>query len=227
MYMNCDGNWELTRNVKEDFPRPEHLLHCGEDESLMPWLADDVDSSQMLILNMGDSDPNKKDLDKLSRLMENVNNITGNDVVDPNAQIITSDGDHQLPLNPNAQVLVPDGGQPLVGHVPSGHVPWGRMPWGHIIVGQFQVPLGQNNGIQTPVTTVPHVAPTHHVAPAHPVVPAAHAEKPEKFNGSNFKRWQQKMLFYLTTLYLDRYLKEEVPLLTAESDMQTVYAADA
>ena len=35
------------------------------------------------------------------------------------------------------------------------------------------------------------------------------------------------MLCYLTTLNLDRYLKEELPLLTAESDMQTVYAADA
>ncbi|KAL8119608.1 hypothetical protein AgCh_016929 [Apium graveolens] len=81
-------------------------------------------------------------------------------------------------------------------------------------------PLGQNTGVKT------HVTPTHPVAPTHPIVPVAHAEKPEKFNGSNFKRWQQKMMFYLTTLNLDRYLKEEVPLLTAESDMQTVYATD-
>nr|GFC18144.1 putative EF-hand domain pair, reverse transcriptase, RNA-dependent DNA polymerase [Tanacetum cinerariifolium] len=35
-----------------------------------------------------------------------------------------------------------------------------------------------------------------------------HAEKPEKFNGQNFKRWQQKMFFYLTTLNLMRFLKE-------------------
>ncbi|GJZ52085.1 retrovirus-related pol polyprotein from transposon TNT 1-94 [Tanacetum coccineum] len=33
---------------------------------------------------------------------------------------------------------------------------------------------------------------------------ANHAEKPEKFNGQNFKRWQQKMFFYLTTLGLAR-----------------------
>ncbi|GJX64038.1 zinc finger, CCHC-type containing protein [Tanacetum coccineum] len=38
-----------------------------------------------------------------------------------------------------------------------------------------------------------------------------HAERPEKFNGQNFKRWQQKMFFYLTTLCLARFLKETVP----------------
>jgi hypothetical protein len=29
-----------------------------------------------------------------------------------------------------------------------------------------------------------------------------HDDKSKKFNGLNFKRWQQKMLFYLTTLNL-------------------------
>lgn len=38
-----------------------------------------------------------------------------------------------------------------------------------------------------------------------------HAEKPKKFNGQNFKRWQQKMFFYLTTLNLARFLKENPP----------------
>ena len=33
----------------------------------------------------------------------------------------------------------------------------------------------------------------------------SHGEKPEKFNGTNFKRWQQKMLFYLTTLNLAHF----------------------
>ncbi|KAF3616047.1 putative phosphoserine aminotransferase, chloroplastic-like [Capsicum annuum] len=32
----------------------------------------------------------------------------------------------------------------------------------------------------------------------------APAEKPEKFAGIDFKRWQQKMFFYLTTLFLQR-----------------------
>ncbi|GJS42867.1 retrovirus-related pol polyprotein from transposon TNT 1-94 [Tanacetum coccineum] len=40
---------------------------------------------------------------------------------------------------------------------------------------------------------------------------ANHAEKPEKFNGQNFKRWQQKIFFYLTTLNLARFLNETAP----------------
>lgn len=38
-----------------------------------------------------------------------------------------------------------------------------------------------------------------------------HAEKPETFNGQNFKRWQQKMFFYLTTLNLAWFLKVNPP----------------
>ena len=49
------------------------------------------------------------------------------------------------------------------------------------------------------------------------VVPnqVAHApaptEKPGKFSGVDFKRWQQKMFFYLTTPSLQKFIKEEVP----------------
>ncbi|GKB74704.1 retrovirus-related pol polyprotein from transposon TNT 1-94, partial [Tanacetum coccineum] len=57
-----------------------------------------------------------------------------------------------------------------------------------------------------PATTV--VIPTS--TPATNTV-ANHAERPEKFNGQNFKRWQQKMFFYLTTLGLARFLKESAP----------------
>ena len=39
----------------------------------------------------------------------------------------------------------------------------------------------------------------------------APAEKPDKFSGVDFKRWQQKMFFYLTTLSLQKFIKEEVP----------------
>ncbi|GJX85546.1 hypothetical protein Tco_0336320 [Tanacetum coccineum] len=60
-----------------------------------------------------------------------------------------------------------------------------------------------NTQTPPPATTV--VIPTG--APATNTV-ANHAEKPEKFNGQNFKSWQQKMFFYLTTLGLARFLKE-------------------
>ncbi|GKE15073.1 pol polyprotein, partial [Tanacetum coccineum] len=40
---------------------------------------------------------------------------------------------------------------------------------------------------------------------------ANHAEKPEKFNRQNFKRWQQKTFLYLTTLNLMRFLNETAP----------------
>ncbi|XP_009354310.1 uncharacterized protein LOC103945456 [Pyrus x bretschneideri] len=39
----------------------------------------------------------------------------------------------------------------------------------------------------------------------------SHSEKPEKFKGGDFKRWQQKMLFYLTTLNLANDMCETVP----------------
>lgn len=70
-----------------------------------------------------------------------------------------------------------------------------------------------------------------HVPLVYPVVPttlvlADHVEKPEKFNGSNFTCWQQKMLFYLTTLNLSRFIKEEVPVITA-SNQRTRIVADA
>ncbi|XXG43378.1 hypothetical protein AAC387_Pa01g3429 [Persea americana] len=55
-----------------------------------------------------------------------------------------------------------------------------------------------------------------------------HGEKPEKFNGTEFKRWQQKMLFYLTTLNLARFLHEEAPAWKEdETDKQVVAAVEA
>ena len=43
------------------------------------------------------------------------------------------------------------------------------------------------------------------------LLPNPKPEKPEKFDGTEFKRWQQKMLFYLTTLQLARFLQEDPP----------------
>ena len=53
-------------------------------------------------------------------------------------------------------------------------------------------------------------------------------EKPEKFNGLNFKRWQKKMIFYLTTLNLERFLIEDVPKLNEdEHDIQVINTIEA
>ncbi|GMY25995.1 Retrovirus-related Pol polyprotein from transposon TNT 1-94 [Fagus crenata] len=58
-------------------------------------------------------------------------------------------------------------------------------------------------------------------------VPINHGEKPEKFNGTEFKRWQQKMLFYLTTLNLAKFLYEDAPTLYEnESDKQKYKTED-
>ena len=45
-----------------------------------------------------------------------------------------------------------------------------------------------NPGAQVPIPVSTAQVPTPAVT-----VPVNHAEKPEKFNGLNFKRWQQKM----------------------------------
>ena len=41
-------------------------------------------------------------------------------------------------------------------------------------------------------------------------------EKPDKFNGIDFKIWQQKMLFYLTTMNLANIIREDVPKATTD-----------
>ena len=64
--------------------------------------------------------------------------------------------------------------------------------------------------------------------PAMPMLPTSQLERPEKFRGNNFKRWQQKMLFYLTALNLTRFLKESAPVLSEDDeDVQTVSAVEA
>ena len=69
------------------------------------------------------------------------------------------------------------------------------------------------------------------VPPPTPVMASmtvSHGEKPKKFNGTEFKRWQQKMLFYLTTLNLTRFLQEDAPALKEnETDRQVVATVEA
>nr|GEV48932.1 zinc finger, CCHC-type [Tanacetum cinerariifolium] len=61
---------------------------------------------------------------------------------------------------------------------------------------------------------------------------ANHVERPEKFNGHNFKMWQQKMFLYLTTLGHARFLKETIPQVEPlaegqSSNAQAVQAVEA
>ncbi|KZV53575.1 hypothetical protein F511_27299 [Dorcoceras hygrometricum] len=68
--------------------------------------------------------------------------------------------------------------------------------------------------------------PTNSDAPV--TVSVNHAEKPDKFNGLDFKRWQHKLLFYLITLNLARFLIEEVPALKeGEQNAESVSAVEA
>ena len=56
----------------------------------------------------------------------------------------------------------------------------------------------------------------------------SHGKKPKKFNGTEFKRCQQKMLFYLTTLNLARFLQEDaLALKENETDKQVVAVVEA
>ncbi|GJZ14451.1 putative reverse transcriptase domain-containing protein [Tanacetum coccineum] len=67
---------------------------------------------------------------------------------------------------------------------------------------QIKLKMTNDNTVTTPMNVIG--------APVTNTV-ANHAKKPEKFNGHNFKRWQQKMFFYLTTLNLARFLKGTAP----------------
>ena len=61
-----------------------------------------------------------------------------------------------------------------------------------------------------------------------PSIPMSHVDKPGKFGpGVDFKRWQQKMKFYLTTLHLAGCLSEDAPVVAEnEKDNQKRQALD-
>ncbi|KAF3620389.1 hypothetical protein FXO37_33286 [Capsicum annuum] len=54
----------------------------------------------------------------------------------------------------------------------------------------------------TSIATISHTNAPPSMAPT---------EKPEKFAGIDFKRWQQKIFFYLTTLCLQWFTSEDAP----------------
>ncbi|KAK4721260.1 hypothetical protein R3W88_011493 [Solanum pinnatisectum] len=51
----------------------------------------------------------------------------------------------------------------------------------------------------------------------------APTEKAAKFYRVNFKRWQQKMFFYFTTLSLQRFISEKVPILSNETPDEELF----
>ncbi|XP_022841879.1 uncharacterized protein LOC111365553 [Olea europaea var. sylvestris] len=54
-----------------------------------------------------------------------------------------------------------------------------------------------------------------------------HGGKSKKFAGVDFKRWQQKMLFYLSTLNLAKFLKETAPTVQErENNRESIIALD-
>ena len=76
------------------------------------------------------------------------------------------------------------------------------------------------------IDSTPTVVPP--LTPAMTPMTVSHGEKPKKFNGADFKRWQQKMLFYLTTLNLACFLREDAPALKEnETDKQVVVVMKA
>ena len=71
---------------------------------------------------------------------------------------------------------------------------------------------GNANGFENGTPSVTVAIPS-----AMPNVPFSHIDKTEKFKGVDFKPWQKKMYFYLTTLNLARFLSEDAPII-AEND---------
>ncbi|XP_038715921.1 uncharacterized protein LOC120009402 [Tripterygium wilfordii] len=92
-------------------------------------------------------------------------------------------------------------------------------------------PIG---GMAAPNGGEPKTAPVESAAPAYAdgrtAAPLAGrvmvpAEKPKKFTSKDFKRWQPKMRFYLTTLNLVKYLYEVCPVLSPGEQDRTTIAA--
>ena len=85
-----------------------------------------------------------------------------------------------------------------------------------------------NNNVLAASTQVG--TPTASQVPMMPIVvpiSISHGEKPEKFNGLNFKMWQHKILFYFITLNLARFLTEEaLKLKEDECDIQVISVID-
>ncbi|VFQ75244.1 unnamed protein product [Cuscuta campestris] len=110
--------------------------------------------------------------------------------------------------------------RPISGLETTGDYPVGNSnPFlGPTVASTSTVNFGPNAGFPTPVNPFvgPHWAsngPFLHTPNAvGPIsVPASLVQRPPKFNGTNFKMWQQKMTFFLTVLGFAEYLQQDPP----------------
>ncbi|XP_070031901.1 uncharacterized protein [Nicotiana tomentosiformis] len=72
----------------------------------------------------------------------------------------------------------------------------------------------QHNSFVGTITAAMAIASSSRTTPAPVMAPA---EKPVKFSGMDFMCLQQKIFFYLTTLILQRFISEDVPVLGEET----------
>ncbi|VFQ77106.1 unnamed protein product [Cuscuta campestris] len=116
--------------------------------------------------------------------------------------------------------------RPIPGLETTGVYPVGNSnPFlGPITASASTVNFGPNAGFPAPVNLFgPHWAsngPFLHTPNAVGAisVPASSVQRPPKFNGTNFKMWQQKMMFFLTVLGFAEYLQQDPPQPNEASD---------
>lgn len=90
--------------------------------------------------------------------------------------------------------------------------------------------IGANGGSTSEMITQPGNGQPLVVLPTQvPSVPNnLNGLQPDHFDGTNFKQWQQRMHFFLTTLNLAKYLTEVIPVLPADyTDPRALASLDA
>ncbi|PHT83930.1 hypothetical protein T459_12373 [Capsicum annuum] len=110
-----------------------------------------------------------------------------------------------IPVHPHYGLLIH---APVpVGPGLEGGVRVGKSP---ILVGEWTVKMNNKSQMQDAETNVREtsIASTSRAIAPQPMAPA---EKAKKFTSIDFKRWQQKMFFYLTTLCLQKLTSEDAP----------------
>ena len=95
------------------------------------------------------------------------------------------------------------------------------LPIGNVQAVNLQDANLSTGNLQAAVVGTSEVHQTIHPAALQTIVPTVHMPSvvnaglmPDKFDGTGFKTWQQKMFFFLTTLKLEKYLTEDKPVLS-------------